>query len=307
MLTGFFWAMWLSLESRNAAFIYPIPDLLLSWSTGYKSLAAFSSFGLILIQAITFGFFIQRYDVLYKSTWLPTLFFGFFCLVFREQLSISSSLVANLFLILSFNFLFRAHGKERALPEILNTGMALGLATLFDPQVIFFLPVTVFGMYAFKPGRPLDILQLLLGITLPWYFLAALNYAFDWGLSLQVYWQQRIAQFIAPDWSSDTNKLIFFGLLAVLFGYIFLQVQQSFFRNTIRVRKYQQFMLLYFLSSLIVGLISTKPFAQTLIYLAAPLSVYMSFYFLTDKKKYFREFVFYLFLAGILMVQMHWF
>jgi len=182
----------------------------------------------------------------------------------------------------------------------------MGISSFFAPEIILFLPVIIFGMYAFKPGRVLDILQLILGLTLPWYFLINLNFVFDWNLALLGYLNQSLLAATLPDWLSDWNTLIFFSLLSLLFIYILLQVQQNFFRNTIRVRKYQQFIFMYFISSLILSIISRRPFEETLVYLAAPLAVYLSYYFLSDKRRFLREAIFYLVVLGLFMVQLQW-
>lgn len=249
-------------------------------------------FVFVVLESLYFGWLVQKYQLLYKTTWLPSLFFGIFSLLFPVNMNMLPAHLSGMFLLFSVNSLFKAQGKERTLPEVFSSGFFLGMAILAEPQALVFLFTLMFGMFIFKPSRILDYLQLLAGIAMPLYFYGIVAFLLPEVPALQSYLSLPL---LVMEWrplGTDWNSLITaaFGLLILFF--VFIRLQQNFFKNTVKVRKYQQFMLVYFLSSVFVVTFSPQPVFQNIIYLAGPISIYLAYYFLSDKRKVLREVVF---------------
>ncbi|TNE79038.1 MAG: hypothetical protein EP332_12295 [Bacteroidetes bacterium] len=259
--------------------------------------AKVASFVLILLEAVFAAVLTQKYQLLYKATWLPLFFYGMVCLLFPVQLNILPSHLAMLFLLLSINSLFQAQGKEKTLPELFSAGFFLGMAGLFQNQSLLFVPTLIIGIFSFKPSRIIDYLQFLIGVLMPLYFYGILAFMQP---SLPGLIQEDLKPLISMEWrpmGDELNALMILGFTLVFLLFVFIRLQQNFFRNTVKVRKYQQFMLVYFLNAAFLVAFSPQPLYQNIPFLAGPMSVYLTYYFLPDKRKVLKEFIFILMLG----------
>ena len=285
---------------------YPVGQWLLegmNQAFGIDSLTAFLLWlVLVVTQSVLFGVLAEKLQLLYKNTWLPVVFFGLSLMVFPSQLIWNGELLANCFLVFAVMALFRAQGKDRALPALINSGIAAGLALLFSPGTLLFLPVFFLGIWLFKPIRLLDIFQFLFGYT----FFPILGFSLvfgteEWPLLLDYFSQPLFSLAYNPIWQEP--YFLGFGIyISLLFLFTFVRMQQNFFRNTVKVRKMQQFLVFYFVLSLLFVLAGNQSFKTGISLLSLPVSVFMSYHFLPDKRAWFREIEFWLILAGIFLL-----
>ncbi len=260
--------------------------------------------GLILLQSILFGVLAERNQLLYKNTWLPILFFALFNLVFKMQLSLSAELMANTFLVLAVMAMFQAQGKERALPAILNSGMLCGMAFLFAPSTFLFIPVFLFGIMLFKQVRVLDFLQYLTGYGLVIFLTITILYMLNLEAVVANYWA---INFLHPGDGTIWREPYFLGftvfLLLILIPTLF-RVQQNFYKNTVRVRKLQQFILVYFVFAILYIFLGAQSAKTAMGILALPLSVYFTYHYLPGNRKFLKDISFFVLLFAILL--QHW-
>lgn len=254
---------------------------------------------LIVLQSVLFGLMAERHQLLYKNTWLPILFFGLFNMVFPVQLGLHPELLANTFLILAVMAMFQAQGKERALPALINAGILGGIAFLFSPGTFVFIPVFILGIMLFKPLSGLDIFQYLFGYALVLFACVTALYLMHRQDVVQAYLEMN---YVMPGRGIIWREPYFLGfivLLILIFVPTFYRLQRNFFRNTVRVRKLQQYLLVYLLFALLYSFIGIQSVQGAMSILALPLSVFITYYFLSDKRKWLRETVFLLFLFAI--------
>lgn len=262
---------------------------------------------LIILQSMLFGFLAERHQLLYKNTWLPVLFFGLFNMLFPEQLALHPELLANTFLVLAVMAMFQAQGKEKAMPALINAGILGGIAFLFAPSTFLIIPVFILGIMFFKPLTGLDIFQYLTGYILVPFFGATLMYLLDKEEIVLFY--QNIT-YLSPGNGEIWREPYFSGIMGLLILILvptFFLLQQNFFRNTVRVRKLQQYLLVYLVFALLFGFLGTQSVKNAMSILALPLSVFLTYFFLSDKRKWIRETAFFLFLIAIVLQHAHLF
>lgn len=262
---------------------------------------------IILFQSILFGSLAERNQLLYKNTWLPILFFALFNMVFQAQLNLSAELLANTFLVLAVMSMFQAQGKEYALPALINAGMLCGMAFLFAPSTFLFIPVFLFGIMLFKQVRTLDFLQYLTGYGLVLFLAITVLYLLNMEAVVGEYWT---INFLHPGDGSIWREPYFIGfsafLLLILIPTLF-RVQQNFYKNTVRVRKLQQFIFVYFVFAIIYSLLGAQSAKTAMGILALPLSVYFTYHYLPEKRKFLKDVSFFLLLFAILLQHWHLF
>jgi len=259
---------------------------------------------LILLQSILFGALAERNQLLYKNTWLPILFFALFNLVFPAQLNLSAELMANTFLVLAVMAMFQAQGKVFALPALMNAGILCGLAFLFAPSTFLFIPVFLFGIMLFKQVRSLDFLQYLTGYGIVIFLTITVLYLLNMEAVVANYWS---IDFLHPGDGAIWREPYFLGFTVFLLLILiptFFRVQQNFYKNTVRVRKLQQFILVYFVFAILYILLGAQSAKTAMGILALPLSVYFTYHYLPEKRKFLKDVSFFLLLFAILL--QHW-
>jgi hypothetical protein len=100
------------------------------------------------------GFAVQRIsdtEMLAKErTRLPFMLFLLFFSVNTFLLPVSEATIIIICLVVYFFELFRAYQAPEAGVSFFGSGLALGMASLFAPQMLFFLPLMWVGMYKFR-------------------------------------------------------------------------------------------------------------------------------------------------------------
>lgn len=306
-LTGLALLLWFfSIPSSTEPVHFPIALWIVEGMTSLMGEGSRSEFfivlAFILLQSTLFGIMAERTQLLYKNTWLPVLFFGFFQLIFPAQLRMNGELLANTFLVLAVLAVFMAQGKERALPALMNAGLCTGIAFLFAPATMLFIPVFLLGILLFKPLRGLDLLQYLLGIVYPVLIAFSVFYFADMDAEIKAYTEGTYFKAGEGQIWSNPYFLGFSIGMGLLFLVIFVRMQQNFFRNTIRVRKFQQFLFFYFLIALLYAMIGAQSIETGIGILALPLSIFLSYYFLPDKRQWLQEVVFFLILFSVFLL-----
>lgn len=260
---------------------------------------------LILVQSLIFGFLAERHQLLYKNTWLTVLFFGLFNMLFPEQLHLHPELLANTFLLLAVMAMFQAQGKEKAMPALINAGILGGIAFMFAPGTFLLIPVFIVGIMFFKPLAELDIFQYLTGYILVLFFGTTILYMTG---NEQVVMGYRHMAYLSPVNGEILREPYFSGLMALLTLILintFFRLQQNFFRNTVRVRKLQQYLLVYLFFALIYTIFGMQSIRNAMSILSLPLSMFVTYFFLSDKRKWIQETVFILFLLALALQYIH--
>ncbi|MDX5319771.1 MAG: DUF6427 family protein [Bacteroidota bacterium] len=262
---------------------------------------------LISIQSLVFGILAERTQLLYKTTWLPVLFFGLLNLTFPEQFYTQQDLWSNMFLLLAVMAMFRAQGMERALPALMNAGLLSGLAFMFSPSTFLFIPLFLIGIVLFKQVRGVDIFQYLFGYAFVLLTTLTVLKLIGRDEIIDQYLQVKFLHLGQTSVWKDPYFSVFVAGLALIMVPTFLRLQQNFYKNTIRVRKLQQFILIYFFVAIVYAIFGAQKVQTAFGILALPLAVYLTYYFLPDKRIWLKESIFLLLLFAIFMQHARWF
>lgn len=253
------------------------------------------SFLISLTCALFFNRMLNDAEVLYRQTYFPALFYFYFCNLFPVQSVITPHLLASvLLLLLVYKFFSLEKGVEKATP-FLDMGFFSGLAFFFTPDTLLFIPalwiaLTISGYLTFR-----RVMFYITGFSIPIYFIGLGSFLADkWGYFVEY--------FIYSHFTFDLNRFNISIEQMVLIGFIILvlmvsasRVAANFNKNTIRSRRSQQGMFFFMLSGLGVTLVSEVSVYQVFTLFALPLSPFIAYYFLKNKRRWMRETVFALF------------
>jgi hypothetical protein len=269
------------------AFTMPLWSLLESFFTlmpSWLNLLLFCA--LVSFEAIYLNLLINKYEVLYRNSYLPALFFVLFVSSFPDFQVIHPVHFVNLILLKVFDKIFTMYNPGRAVATIFDCGFLAALAALLYLPA---LPLLLLLMIAISLLRSFNIrewLVLLIGYSLPFIFLSVYEF---WNYELLEFWQELIARIIqTPDAISLPSQIPGRVLAAILFFILALalfRLRANYYKNIIRVRTYQQIQFLFFLTGIGSFYLSKEMVLVHWLLLAIPVSIWFAYFFVSQKKR----------------------
>ncbi len=301
-------------------FILPKPDVSNTENAFPLFLYAFQSIrssriiliGISLLMVVLQAFFltsvINRQGVLRDNSHLPALLYVVLMSCFPEQLSFNPLLFANFFIIIFLNSLFNFYRSDTAVYEVFDAGLFIGIAALFYWPCLFLFPLTLASLYVLRPFEWREWAVSVIGVTLPFLFFGTILFWFDM-LSFNSI-RSILEPFYKVQFSTAYNGT--YIILTAILAVILIASLWRFSRdlNTfakLRTRKFLAIIVWFFLFASLSYLVASKRTMIGLSFLAIPLSVIISNYFLSLKNQLLAELMFLLLLAAVIYNQVLYF
>lgn len=229
------------------------------------------AFTFLYLQAIMLTSFINTQRMMSRPNYFPGMAYMLITSLFPEWNLFTAPLLVNFILVLVLSRLFRIYNQPRALGQVFNIGLYLGISTfIFFPSLTFLLWVLL-AMAVMRPFRVNEWIVCLIGVTTPYYFYAIGLFVTDsWSWSRL--WPHFSIHMPAVEQSVWLAGSVF--LLAVPFlagGYY---VQESLRRMLIQVRKGWSLVLLYLLCALFIPFVNNAGTFENWVMAAIPLAAF---------------------------------
>jgi hypothetical protein len=240
----------------------------------------------ISIEAIYLNNIMNRYEVLYKSSYLPAFMYTLLMSLSFPLLSFNPVIPAAFFLIRALDKTFALFKNDAPVPPLFDGCFLIAVASLiYYPSAIFF----VLFLVALAILRPFSVREWMIstiGFFLPYFFLGVY---FFWTDQLKSGWKSVVENLVMHHAQKDFIITKPFFCLLVLLGFILLLsmnlLRQNFYKNVIRTRSNQQILLLFLIlaavSSWMLKVVSLYHFTL----MGIPLSVFFGYFFLAVKKR----------------------
>jgi len=253
-------------------FIKPLPPLVL--------IILFQA--IILSQAIRLNVLLSQLKMFQQISYLPAFTYIILTALFPYWDVISSGLVANSLIIWILVKLLRLYDQKQPQTIEFNIGLIVGGSILLYEPIAILIPVVLFALTIIRPFKLTEWLVLLMGVTLPFYFIFA--YVF---LTNQA---PEFRHFLPKlDWKNplvrpELNVILALMVIGVqlIAGIYFWQQQQT--RFIIQVRKYWGVLLLMLLLTLFQPFIFSVQALYASAVVLTPLSCFISFGFATPRR-----------------------
>ncbi len=262
----------------------------------------------VVLQAFFLTNVINKQGVLRETSHLPALLYVVLMSCFPEQLSFNPLLFANFFIIVFLNSIFNFYRSDTAVFEVFNAGVFIGLASLFYWPCLFLFPLTMASLFVLRPFNMREWAVSFLGVLLPFVFFGAVLFWLDM-LSVN-----SIKSILEPlyrvQFSTSYNGT--YIILTAILAIILIASLWRFSRDLnnfakLRARKFLAIIVWFFLFAALSYLVASKNSMIGLSFLAIPLSVIISNYFLSLKNQLLAELVFLLLLAAVIYNQVLYF
>lgn len=287
-------------EGENEMFLFKPIGYLLSHS-------ALASNLLTLVFVILLSFYILHLNTVYAfihvRTFLPS---NIFILIISGLLTLHTLhpvYFGLFFLMLSIDRIFQAYEKKKFHNNSFESGLFIGIGSLFYFNLIFFFPVSCIGFFVIKKSTEWRNFVLpVLGIITPWLF--TWSYYYSTGQS---------STFVNTIYANISTENCFlrgniqmqiysgFLVLLTLLGSIFFLNQYD--KKKISTRKFFQIFFLLFIISFITLLAVPPVSMDILVIMSLPLSFLISNYLIYMKRKFWANLFMYLFIALIIYLQ----
>lgn len=208
-----------------------------------------------------------------------------------------------LFLMLSVDRIFQAYEKQQFHSNAFESGMFIGVGSLFYFNLIFFFPIIWVGFLLMKKRSEWRSFVLpIMGILVPWLF--AWSYYFLTGQ--MAFFYNTISLNILADnhfLRGNIPLQFYLGFLTIitLLGSIFLLNQYD--EKKISTRKYFQIFFLIFIIAFILLLSVPSVSQEILVIMALPLTYLISNFLIFMKRQFWSNFMMYLFIALVIYLQ----
>ncbi len=284
-----------------SALVYKIMNLFFGKSKiAYEILAA----AFLIIQTWFFVYMINKRNLLNEKNYISGLVFLVVCHASFEFAKLTPALMANFFVLLSLNAVLRQLEKrENAGEDVLEAGLHLGIATLFDISNLLLIIWVLAALFFYTRSTARQIVMVVLAFCLP-IFLVYLYYYFNGQESAFLeLWLFNLSPNFKFSWL--VLKDIFLAYLVPFaigtFGIfrIFRGTRYNNFQN-----RSHQILLLFGLFVVPTVFIANEFYPSALFTLCIPIAFFCTGFFVHQKKMIIPEIMFLAFLA-IILLQMY--
>lgn len=260
---------------------------------------------IMLLTAVMLNLLLTSFKLFDQRSFVPALIYIVYSSVFVQWIRIHPETVAEFFMLLSLYNLFTLTGKELSRDNIFYTGFFLSIGCLFYMPACVFLPVIIFALLL-RGYHFFDILLVLSGFILPWFFIG-IGYYYNDALSEYLYQLQH--EFYAqPFFQFDLDVVQISVLLLIcipaLLGF-FVMAREHF--AILKLRKLIFIIVSMFLLTLVASVFITGDHLIYLQMLTLPLSIFAAKFFDVAKSGWFRNVFFIVILCAIVVFQLYYF
>ncbi len=254
---------------------------------------------LVVAQGLWVNRLVNEYNLLSKPSFLPALLFVTVSSLLSPFLTLNLPLVTNFLMIGLAQGILSIHRKDEARSVMYNLGMVVGLGTLLYFPFIAMLVLLWISLILFRPFNWREWLSVLMGFLTVYFFIGFFYYWTDsFGRFYQI-WLPLGNKFVLAPVISRYDYITFLPV-AFIFVLAAFSLQKNFFRSYVQIRK--SFQALFAMSILAILCFYLDPDSGVSHFLLAalPAAVFMAYYFLNARIRWFYESV-YVILVGMIV------
>lgn len=275
----------------------------IQWLTGNSYFAlTFLAVINLAAQALVFNRIVMEADLFPTRNYLPALCLILFSSLLPEWNYLSAPLIANWFLLIALNGIFKLHNTTTPGKLIFNIGFSVACAGILSFPYLGIILLVYVTLNIFRPFKMSEWAIGFLGFLTPFYFLVALLFLSDQLNSITTWWPEHV-QFTKEisDWSLKDYIPLAFSLLLIIIGLFYLNRRAEHMLTIIKKR------WTAVISGFVLGVLLLFFEATGGIALAFPalffLSIIAANAFLQRNKKWPGRILFYLFLAVLIFAE----
>ncbi|MCK9413386.1 MAG: DUF6427 family protein [Prolixibacteraceae bacterium] len=267
--------------------------------TGSSIFPVVSGFVLILLNALILSLLSYEFQFLQQRTFLPGIFYVSIVSSFPSLQTFHPVYPATFFVLLSVYYIFSTYHRKNEISSTFNASFLLSIGALFYLPVITLFPLILISIFVLQKSDNWRLLVIpLIGIALPWLILW--TFLFVSGSD-----QSFISSFFNGIKSVNNQFIFNLGFVIVtIFIFLLSALGSLSLVNSVSIRKMstrKYFIILYWMLGLSIPsvfLLSSTGLGVIAI-TTIPVSFLISYFFMAGKRGFWREFLFFLFMATL--------
>jgi len=298
-------ALWTATILHTGEATRPYTDITLlapffDWLRNFPLLKASLGLALLLLEAATWNNIINKHSLLKQSTYFPFFFMVVLLSCRASLIGFYPALVSSLFLVLAIHKLISSYMKEGALPDVFDSGLYVGIATLFYIPSIVFLVLVWIGLLTIRTINWREWVCSVIGFLIPFLFTFTYNLVF---YPNYPWFNKIIGQFLyhrvhlSFSWEQVTIMII---IAIIALGSLWFYVNKIT-ENVVKAQKFWILLMWFMVIALVAVLICPEKDSRALSLFAIPGSFVMSVYFLKTRAKILPEILFLLLVGGVII------
>ena len=256
-----------------------------------------TGFLFVLLNGLILSLLSYEFQFLPHRTFLPGIIYVATVSAFPSLQTFHPAYPATFFLLLSIYFIFSTYHRRYEISSTFNASFLLSVGALFYLPVVTLFPLIWISIFVLQKSDNWRLLIIpLIGITLPLLFL--------WSFLFISGSDQAIISTIVEGMKAINNHFIFEPVFLVLTGFIFFfsAFGSITLINSVSIRKMstrKYFIIIYWILGLSIP--SAFLFHSTdlgvISLTTLPVSFLISHFFMSGKKRFWREFLFFLYMV----------
>jgi hypothetical protein len=206
---------------------------------------------IFVLQGIQIHLLISRFEVLYKASFLPWLMYILLMVLVPGLLVFSPAMIANTFILLMFDRLFRIYKCEHAQGYHFEAAAMLSLAVCFYLPAVSFILLLIAAFLILHPFDWRNWVSGLLGFSAPVYLLSVfllITGKADGFIPDRLNMPFKIHLHLSSNFKVSAFFILILTLLSVL------KLRENFYKNNSKTRLFQQVTVIYCFIALLTSL-----------------------------------------------------
>lgn len=257
---------------------------------------------IILLQAIRLNMVLTDFRMFQSTNYITAMTYILLTGIFSQWSSITAALISNSLVLWIFILLSKLYNNQSPRTLLFNIGMLVSLSILAYHPTAILIMVVLFALAVVRPFRIVEWILLLLGVLLPYYFLAAYLFLNDQLKTILKY--SPFLRLHYPVTNPDIWLWINLGFIAValLIGMFYWQKYNN--RMVMQIRKNWSVMLVLLMILVIAPFFFEGAGMDTAILSLIPLSAFVANAFGYPKRLLLPNLIFWT--AILLIVHNNW-
>ncbi len=256
----------------------------------------------IVVQALLLNRSITRHNLFSKTSYLPALMYVVLASMFNPFLTLTPVLICNFFVLWIIDRIFFLYRGANVLRITYDMGLAIGAGSLFYYPFLLIFPGIWVSLIIFRPFAWREWVSPVIGLITPYIFALTWFMYTDNLTSFFDIWQPFIVDFPTLSTISPVDYIALVPLL-ILLALSAHKMWVMYFKNVVLIRKSQVSLGLLTAFIVVSYFLSPEKHLYHFAMLAVPFAVFLAYYFITARVKWFYETLFALLLGSIFYFQ----
>jgi len=294
--------LWIAFSPARQSFYTntnPIFNVFFGWLVNLPFINVLIGLVFVLLQAFFWNAFVNNNTLLKQSTYFTAFFFVLLASCRPSLICPYPAMFASLFLMLAMRRLTSSYKKDKALSEVFDAGLFIGIASLFYVPAVVFLLFLWISVLIMRSLAWREWIVAVIGFALPFGFAMAYYTLF---FTPEKFWYEKLLMAFGSyrfHWSFNWKQwLLIIALVSSSIAALWV-----FFNkltdNVLKAQKVWTLMLWFIFFGIVSMAISPERDGRSLAIVIAPMSFVFANYFLKAKSKVWPEFLFLVLLIAI--------